>query len=201
MQQYFFIPCKFRPNYNLCFELCILPHLHIWTEVQLVQYNLVVVLAVARTCIYRVDFPSLSACWAPTRRNQPAGGFTTNCSTSIIRIPASNYCTIHFSLARIHLSGVEALFPAWAPSLASLGRGALHQAFGCSFRHTCIFHKLRKSLKIHSDYMNLRILTKCLWEKGSAITTCVCKGFATVSGRRIKSTRSWQDTALPNTDP
>lgn len=150
MQQYFFIACKFRPNYNLCFELCILPHLHIWTEAQLVQYKLVGVLAVARTCIYRVDFPFSSACWAPlppARRNQPAGGFTANCSTSIIRIPTSNYCTIHFSLARIHLSGVEALFPAWAPSLASLGRGALHQAFGFSFRHTCILHKLTKKLK------------------------------------------------------
>lgn len=45
-----------------------------------------------------------------------------------------------------HLSGVEALFPAWAPSLASLGRGALHQAFGFSFRHTYILHKLTKKL-------------------------------------------------------
>lgn len=99
MQLYFFIPCKFRPNYNLCFKFCILPHLHIWTEAQLVQYKLVGVLAVARTCIYRVDFPSSSACRAPlppARRNQPAGGFTANCSTSIIRIPTSNYCTIHF---------------------------------------------------------------------------------------------------------
>lgn len=199
MQQYFFIPCKFRPNYNLC----ILPHLHIWTEAQLVQYKLVGVLAVARTCIYRVDFPSSSACRAPlppARRNQPAGGFTANCSTSIIRIPTSNYCTIHFFVCTDSPLRCGSLVSRMFLGFIRPRRSP--PGFWLQFSGTRVFYtSWQKSLKIDSDSTNLRILTTRLWEKGSAITTSLCKGFATVSGRHIKSTRSWQDTVLPNTDP
>lgn len=37
--------------------------------------------------------------------------------------------------------------------------------------------------------------------RGRATATLLCRGAATVSGRCIKSTHSWQDTELPNVDP